>query len=254
MKSNKINLGIDGPIATITINRPEKKNALTDEMFLEIIESIERVKEYKDCKIVVIRGVEGVFCAGRDISSFQRIQKLSTSYEIRDEYDLPAKLNFALRNCHLPTVAVVQGYAMGVGAGLVSWCDVALVDKSAKFSYSEIKLGLAPSMVCVELLRNVPKKKAVDLLLTGKVIDAIEALSIGLITSYYSSEIFEQKVREYIEDLVSKSKTALIMEKSYLRSIEDMDYQNAVNYGIEISSICTASEEAKEKIDAFLSR
>jgi methylglutaconyl-CoA hydratase len=254
MNSEHIQFEIDKNKAIITINRPEKKNALTDEMFLDIIESLEQITKHNECKVVVIRGTNDVFCAGRDISSFKRIQKLSSSYEIKEEYELPAKLNLALRNIPIPTVALIKGYAMGAGAGISTWCDVALSDNTAKFSYSEINLGLAPTMVCVELLRTVPKKKAIDLLLTGKLISAEEAESMGLITRVISSENFENEAWDYIDNLASKSRPALVMAKKYLTSIEDMDFHNALNYGMEVSSICTATDEAKESIERFLSR
>jgi enoyl-CoA hydratase/carnithine racemase len=254
MRSNYINLEFTDQKAVITIDRPAKKNALTDEMFLDIIESLQTIKEHQDCKVVVIKGTDGVFCSGRDISSFQRIQKLSTSYEIRNEYDLPVMLNLELRNFPIPTVAVIQGYAMGAGAGIATWCDVALAEQTAKFSYSEINLGLAPTMVCVELLRSVPKKKAIDLLLTGRMIDADEAESMGLITRSIAVESFEDEVEQYITNLASKSKPALELAKDYLTKIENMEYTAALSYGMNVSSICTASKEAKEAINSFLTR
>src|SRR5205085_11970380 len=197
-KGNKaIIYAVEGSVALITLNRPEKRNALNDELISGLKESLHKADGNTDVRVVVITGAGADFCSGADLAALQKISEASVEENLKDAQSL-MELFTLIRRVSVPVVAAVRGRALAGGCGLATACDLVLAARSARFGYPEVKIGFVPAMVMAILRRNVSEKRAFELITLGAEISADEAERIGLVNQVFDDETFETEVENYV--------------------------------------------------------
>ena len=179
-ENNAVLYSLEGSVARITLNRPEKKNALNDEMIAGIARALRLANKAEEVRVVVIAGAGPDFCSGADLSALQKISGASITENLDDARSL-MEVFVLMRRLRIPVVAAVRGRALAGGCGLASAADLVLASESARFGYPEVKIGFVPAMVMAILRRNVSEKQAFALLTRGEEISARRAKQIGLV-------------------------------------------------------------------------
>src|SRR5437016_7869586 len=187
-------LEISGSLATITLNRPEKRNAISTQMMAELQTALDEI-EKSHARVGIITGAGKAFCAGMDLDMLAAIAKQSPAENQEDSRRI-AKLFRRIWSYPRPLIGAVNGAAYAGGCGLATLCDFTLAVPEAKFGYTEVRIGFLPAIVSVFLMRQIAEKYAVDLLLTGRVIDAAEALRIGLIMEMVAADKLMSRASE----------------------------------------------------------
>src|ERR1035438_5851215 len=172
-------LSFDGPIATLTLSRPDKRNAISYELIEELHHALHEVQKSQAC-VLILTGAGAAFCSGMDLDNLREITRHTEEENLADSGRM-AHMFRTLYDFPKVTIAAVNGAAIAGGCGLATLCDFTLASAEAKFGYTEVRIGFVPAIVSTFLLRQVGDKRARDLLLTGRVIDAEEALGLGLV-------------------------------------------------------------------------
>ena len=238
-------------IATITINRPKVLNALSTETILEMISALEDAKKDKEVRVVVFTGAgDRVFSAGADLKDV----KDSTTLQMRDFLGRFGELSRALTNLGKPTIAAVNGLALGGGCELAISCDIVIASEDARFGTPEIKIGVLPAVAISLLPRLIGRKKALELIFTGDDIEPKEAERLGLINKVVPADKLDEVVKEFANKLIDKSPVALRFAKDAIYRGLDVEYAKALENGFEMTSVLSSSEDAKEGVSAFLGK
>ena len=247
-----IDYSATGAVARITINRPEKRNALTAEMIAALRESLQRAAEDASVRVVLIRGAGKDFCAGLDLSEVLK------SAEDADQALVSARnlgdLYIAMRRHPKPIVAAVQGRALGGGAGIATACDLILAAESAQFGYPEVKLGFIPAIVTTMLRRAVNERLAMELALTGEPVAAPRAHAIGLINGVFPDAEFEASVERYVAVMSEQSATAMSLSKRVLYQTDGMSFEESIEAGVQANVEARATEDFKRGVARFLKK
>src|SRR5580692_1358713 len=186
MSYKTLQLAFDSAVASVTLNRPDKRNAVSYELIDDLIRALEEVKN-SSARILILTGAGKAFCSGMDLDNLKALIGRTSEQNIDDSRTM-ASLFRSLYEFPKPTIAAVNGAAIAGGAGLALLCDFTLAVPEAKFGYTEVRIGFVPAIVSTFLLRQVGEKVARDLLLTGRIFDAQEAVTIGLINEIVSPE------------------------------------------------------------------
>ncbi|MCC5921880.1 MAG: enoyl-CoA hydratase/isomerase family protein [Cyclobacteriaceae bacterium] len=241
-------------IASITLNRPDKRNALNAEMVEQLYEAFERAEQDKEVKVIVLQAEGKAFCSGADLASLQEMQNYSLKENIQDSRRLMELYEYIYT---LPKVviAAVQGHALAGGCGLTSVCDFAFAAENIKMGYTEVKIGFIPAIVKVFLLRKIGETKAKELLLTGKLISASQAKEYGLINEVVSADELKDYVNKFAKELCeNNSGQAMGLTKTLIAEVQSMDLQEALNYAAESNAKARSTEDCKKGIAAFLNK
>jgi methylglutaconyl-CoA hydratase len=244
---------VDGAIARITLNRPEKRNALNDELIGVLKDTLALAAEDEEVRVVLLTGAGQDFCSGADLAALERtadggvLDHLATARELAD-------LFLAIRHHPKPVVAAVRGRAFAGGCGLATACDVILAAESAQFGYPEVKIGFIPAMVMAILRRSVSEKQAFELLTTGDSIGTAYALSIGLINRSFPDGTFEANVEVYVEALAAKPSSAVSLTKNLLYHIDGMTFDTAIEAGARANALARMTEDARRGIERFVKK
>lgn len=244
---------VDNGVASITLNRPEKRNALNDELIAGIKQGLTRAAGDENVKVVVISGAGKDFCSGADLSALQKIAQASVADNAEDARSL-LDLFVQIRQIHVPVVAAVKGRALAGGCGLASACDLVLASESARFGYPEVKIGFVPAMVLAILRRNVSEKRAFELITRGEEIDAARAKEIGLINQVFADETFDEQVNEYLRRFAEVSSTAVALTKSLLYQVDGLAFLEALETGADVNVIARMTEDCQAGIARFLKK
>jgi len=235
-------------VAKITINRPPL-NVLNIEALMELNMALEKARDDTDVRVIVITGVgDRAFSAGLDIKDHfpERIDTALNTFN---------RVFHLLASVDKPTLAVVQGFALGGGCELASGCDMIIASDKAQFGQPEISVGAMPSVATVLLPRLVGRKKAFELILTGDVIDAAEAKRIGLVNHVVSPEKLEEASKELIDKLKDKSPVVVKLTRMALYQTIDLDFKNALDSVTDIYlNLLIRTEDAVEGLKAFLEK
>lgn len=239
-------------VATITINRPKRRNALNPGVMAGLNQYFDQAGADPDVSAIVLTGAESNFCSGADLGgSFGADQSFLDMHNDRGNYaDLLVKMN----RCKKPILAAIEGYCLAGGMGLCLSSDVVIAHEDAKFGLPEIKRGLWPYMVTAMLIRNVGRKKAAELCMTGDRIPAAEAERIGIINYAVPGDSFEEKVAEMAKKLSSFSTAVMGLGKSCFYRIADMSTGDALSYLQSQLTINTQVEDLMEGIGAFMEK
>src|SRR5579862_8718952 len=186
MPYTTIQLTYDGRVATITLNRPDKRNAISYELIEDLLAALAEVAA-SSALVLILTGAGKAFCSGMDLENLQALIGRSPEQSLKDS-QIMARLFRALYDFPKPTIAAVNGAAIAGGTGLATLCDFTLAVPEAKFGYTEVKIGFVPAIVSTFLLRQIGEKHVRDLLLTGRIIDANEAHRMGLINEVVAAD------------------------------------------------------------------
>lgn len=238
---------VRGQTSYLTMARAEKRNALSRSVMKEFMSYLDRAEGDDGVRTVCIAGTGGTFCAGADLSG---------AFDADDEGVLPGAREFAgllkrLADFGKPTVAKVHGPCLAGGLGLMLACDIVVAADDAWFSAPEVNVGIFPMMVGALLFRNVSRKKAIEMVLTGRRVSAAEAESMGLITTAVPGADLNGQVEELLILLGNKSPSALRMGKGAFHAMDDMPFEEAMDFlCVELGRV-VATEDAAEGMAAF---
>jgi enoyl-CoA hydratase len=240
-----------GPVAWITVNRPDKLNALNVKTREEILAVFKELSGDRETRVVDMTGAgEKVFIAGADISEFSG----NTALEQR-EIMRRSRAFDAMENCPKPVIATINGYALGGGCELAMACDLRIASTKAKLGQPEIKLGLIPGGGGTQRLpRLVGEGKALELILTGDIIDAEEALRLGLVNQVVAPEMLEARTMELAGKIAEMSPVALAMAKKAVKNAARMDLATGLEAESDLFALCFSSEDKEEGVRAFLEK
>jgi len=244
--SSHIITAINGPVTTVTLNRPKRRNALNVELLEELCAAIAAAESDPAQRILVLRGAGPVFCSGLDLSEAAQPAFAQRSAE------LIGRALDALATSRLVTIAAVQGAAMAGGAGLMSACDCVVATRDAKFAYPEVRRGLVPALILTFLRRQLRERDARELLLLGKPFSAEHAHAIGLINRVVADEAaLETEVQSFVSSLLQGAPGALAETKKLLRELWPAPLAGDLDRAHEFHVAARKSAEAKEGIAAF---
>lgn len=238
-------------VATLTLNRPDKGNALSEGMIEALQERIRELGEDEAIRVVVLAAKGGIFCAGHDLAEMRRHDDKPYFEAL---FARCSTMMMAIRTCPKPVIAKVQGAAVAAGCQLVATCDLAYAADTARFGVSGINLGLFCSTPSVALSRSVGPKQALDLLLTGRLIGAARATEIGLITAALPPEELDAKVAETAELIAEKLPEAVRLGKELFYRQSRMDLPDAYALAGERMAENMGYPETAERIRGFLER
>lgn len=244
---------VDGAIARITLNRPEKRNALNEELIAGLKNILHAVSADEQVRIVVLGGAGPDFCSGADLSSLRTIAEGSIADNADDARSL-MELFLLIRQIPVPVLAAVRGKALAGGCGLATACDLVLASSDARFGYPEVKIGFVPAMVTAILRRNVSEKRAFELITLGREISANEALQFGLVNQVFEPESFNSSVTDYVRGFEKVSKSAVGLTKSLLYQIDGMPFENALETGVDVNVIARFTKDCQKGIAQFLKK
>jgi methylglutaconyl-CoA hydratase len=244
---------VEGSVARITLNRPEKRNALNDELIGGIKVALHTAGEDDNVRVVLITGAGQDFCSGADLSALRRISAASITENTNDARSL-FELFVLMRQLSVPVVAAVHGRALAGGCGLASAADLVLATQSARFGYPEVKIGFVPAMVMAIAKRNVSEKQAFELLTRGSEISAQRAYEIGLVNQVFADETFGSDVENYVSAFEQMSKSAVALCKGLLYQIDGLSFREAIETGVDVNVIARLSRDCQEGIARFLKK
>ncbi len=241
----------EGHHLRIRLNRPEKRNALNDEMVGELKHVFRNVQKDDNIRIVSLEGEGKAFCSGADLSYLKKISGNSFEENLADSQSL-AKLYFQIYSCEKPVLAVVEGPALAGGCGLASVCDIVIASPKAQFGYPEVRIGFVPALVSAILIRQVGERIAMELMLTGKIISAEEARDKGLVNHVEGKP--GEKLEEYIEIFNRNAPGAMATTKSMIHTFTYSEMYDDLNRLSVINARFRDEDEFKEGIDSFLNK
>jgi methylglutaconyl-CoA hydratase len=242
---------VDGAVARLTLNRPDKRNALNAAVIAGLKESLRAASRDDSVRVVVIAGAGKDFCSGADLSQLQQIAQASVSENAEDARSL-LELFLSIRQIPMPVVAAVTGRALAGGAGLASACDLVLAAKSARFGYPEVKIGFVPAMVTAILRRNVSEKRAFELLTRGAEFSAEQARAFGLVNEIYADESFAADVTAYVTEFAKLSRSAVSLTKTLLYQMDGLSFSAALETGADVNVIARLTADCQERVAKFL--
>jgi methylglutaconyl-CoA hydratase len=243
----------DGGIRVLTLNRPEKRNALNDALVAALKDALRGADADPNVRCVLIRGAGKDFCSGADLASIQKIATASYEENLDDAQRL-GELFELIRQVRVPVIAAVHGRALAGGCGLATACDLVLASRSARFGYPEVKIGFVPAMVAAILRRNLGEKKSFELLTQGFEYSAAEGLDLGLVNAVFDDESFETEVGGYASRYSETSASAVAMTKRLIYDIDALPIADAIALGAETNARARMTDDCKKGIARFLEK
>lgn len=242
---------VDGEVGRITINRPDRRNALSPEVVRGIAEALTSFEAAKEVQVVVLTGAgEKAFCAGGDLGGMVSDSKVDQHWQRSEIGDLLS----AMRTSRFPIVARVNGHALAGGFGLMLGCDLVVSTDDAQMGMPEVNIGLWPFMISAVIQRDLPRKVALELMLTGQRITAAEAKDWGFVNRVVSRSELDSSVDELVGELAGKSPLILALGKRSFYRAEDMSFQDGLEYLAGMLTVCLESEDTVEGVTAFLQK
>ncbi len=242
-----------GARRTLTLARPDKKNALDRRMADELHAAIEAAAADDAVRVIVITGEGEDFCAGADLAALERLLAEGREAHRADAAAL-GRVFVSLRTAGKPTVAVVRGRALAGGAGLASACDLVLAHEAAQFGYPEVRIGFVPAMVMTMLRRAVGEKRAFDLVGTGRVIRAEEAERIGLVSRVLPDVAFDAELDRILDALSRTPRGAMAFTKALLYRLDDLGFEAGIDAGVDTNVEARLTPEFRAGVERFLAR
>ncbi len=248
-----ITFEVKSGVAFVTLNRPDKRNALREQLVSDLKTGMVEAESDDQVKVIVLRGAGKDFCAGADLSQLQKIAQASVLDNLDDAAGFAALL-LQMRRMKKPVIAAVHGRALAGGAGLASACDLVMAARSASFCYTEVKIGFVPAIVTAMARRNLSEKRAFEILCTGKVLTAEEAAAFGFINRVCDDQNFEAEVESYAGEIAKLSGSAIALTKSLLYQTDAMTFDQALRAGVEMNAIARMTPDCQTGIRKFLSK
>ena len=240
-------------IAEVTLNRPEKMNSLDETLIAELTGLFKEISANKNIRVVVLTGAGGNFCSGLYLDYLQKISEFDLEQNRADSRRFKDML-LGIYSCSKPVIAKVSGYALAGGCGIATACDIIVADDTAKFGYTEVKIGFIPAIVMMFLLKRVSETHAKDLLLTARFINSDEAHRMGLINFAVKKEELDGKVKNLCEQLMKNSANSLFLTKEMFCNVSNMHVEDALEYACDINAKTRMSADCKKGIAEFLNK
>ncbi|HUE77179.1 MAG TPA: enoyl-CoA hydratase-related protein [Longimicrobiales bacterium] len=254
MAASLLQVSTDSHVRTLTLARPEKRNALNTELIVALLGGLADAAADDDVRVIMVRGEGPDFCAGADLEAMERMAAdADPATNLADAGSLGALL-VAMRRHPKPIVAAVHGHALAGGAGLATACDLVIAREDAVFGYPEVRLGFVPAMVMALLRRAVGEKVAFELVVRGDRIGAEEALGLGLVNRVLPEQEWDEGVGGYAEELASRSATAVSLIKRLLYGMDGLSFEEAIARGAEVNALARLSPDTREGLRRFLER
>jgi enoyl-CoA hydratase/carnithine racemase len=242
----------DGPVAWLTLNRPEKRNALSLELMKAMLNKLKIIQNHQDIRVVVIRGNGPAFCAGHDLKEMVGADLgIEHFHKI---FSLCAEMMQTLFKLPQPVIAQVHGIATAAGCQLVAACDLAIAETGAQFATPGVKIGLFCSTPSVPLVRTVGRRRALEMLLTGRFISADEAERFGLINRIVALDKLAEHTSNWAMEIAQYSRYTLALGKRTFYNQADLDTPSAYNYATHAIVMNCLAEDAQEGMSAFLEK
>jgi len=252
MNYKTLHLAFDSTVATITLNRPDKRNAISYELIGDLIRALEEVSN-SSARVLILTGAGKAFSSGMDLENLKALIGRTPEQNIDDSRTM-VLLFRSIYEFPKPTIAAVNGAAIAGGTGLALLCDFTLAVPDAKFGYTEVRIGFVPAIVATFLLRQVGEKIARDLLLTGRIFDAAEALKMGLINEIVPPEKLLDRARELAAQLAENSPLSLFNTKRLLTAHARDELDTQIEAAIRENAGIRESADFREGISSFLEK
>jgi len=251
---NLVNYSVQNRIGYITLNRPEKKNSLGFELVSALKASFKQAEDDELVKVVVLKATGDVFCAGADLAYIQQLQSHSLEENLHDSNHLK-ELFLQIYTLKKVVIAQVQGQALAGGCGLASVCDFTFASSEAKFGYPEVRIGFVAAIVMFFLIRKIGEGKAKFLLLSGEIIDASQALDLGLINKVVGSNVLTETVDRFAMQLIQKnSAQSMEITKKMISQMHSMALDEALNFASLKNAEVRFTSDCKKGISAFINK
>jgi methylglutaconyl-CoA hydratase len=244
---------VNGAVARITLNRPEKRNALNEALVADLKDALRQANDNAAVRVVVVTGAGADFCSGADLAALQKISQASIAENVDDARSL-MELFLLMRQVAVPVVAAVRGRALAGGCGLTSACDIVLASTSARFGYPEVKIGFVPAMVMAMLRRNISEKRAFELLTTGAEISAAQAEQLGLVNHVFEDAAFDSEVASFVSVFAKVSKSAVSLTKSLLYQTDGMAFPDSLAAGVDVNVMARMTDDCRRLVAKFLKK
>src|SRR5271157_947698 len=247
-----LTLDYDGALAIVTLNRPDKRNAISYDLIDELLRALVEI-EGSAAQILILTGAGKAFCSGMDLGNLRSITG-RTEEENRADSETMARLFRTI--CEFPkvTIAAVNGPAIAGGCGLATLCDFTLASTEAKFGYTEVRIGFVPAIASTFLLRQVGEKQARDLLLTGRIIGAEEALRMGLANEIVSPGQLLERARALAAELLQNSPASLLATKRLLRNYSAKQLDSQIAEAVQENARIRTTDDFREGVGSFLEK
>jgi methylglutaconyl-CoA hydratase len=252
MAYSTLQYAVDGGLATITLNRPDKRNAISPEMIRDLLGALEEA-ERSLARVVILTGAGSAFCAGMDLEALRNLAAQTQEQHVADAQSM-GKMFYRVYSFPKPLIAAVNGAAIAGGTGLATLADFTLAVPEAKFGYTEVRIGFLPAVVSVFLLRQVGEKIARELLLTGTIFDAAEAHRLGLVTEIVAADKLLDAARELGRTLAALSPTSLALTKRLILHWNEKEIQRDLAVAIHESAEIRRTADFREGLSAFLEK
>lgn len=253
MSTERVKLDLVDGVMSLTLSRPEKRNAIDEQTIEEIHLALDQADLDQHVRVVALRGAGKDFCAGMDLDD------LLASADRAPAENLASARRFGeifvrLRSLPKPVVAIVTGRALAGGMGLATACDLVLAHPDSAFGYPEIQRGFVPAVVIALLRRSTGEKIAFDLVATGRILTAAEAQAAGLVSRVLRREEFETDVAAVLHQLAAASPTALALTKQQLYAVEGKQFADAIEQGALVNAFARTTDDFRASIQQFLKR
>jgi methylglutaconyl-CoA hydratase len=252
MPYHTLKLETESTVATITLNRPEKLNAISPQMIEEILKVLDEI-ENSSAQVLILTGAGKGFCAGMDLQALKDFRAQSDSEIIADARRI-ANLFRRLYSFSKPTIAAVNGAAIAGGCGLATVCDFTLAVPRARFGYTEVRVGFIPAIVSSYVVRQVGEKRARDLLLSGRIFGAAAAQSMGVVNEILEPDKLLPRARELASALSEMSPVALSYTKRLLLKFSEEELDRETEWAVEASARARKTADFREGLAAFLEK
>jgi len=252
MSYKTIQVAYDGKVATLTLIRPDKRNAISFELIDDLLQALDEIAK-SDAIVLIVTGAGKAFCSGMDLDNLKAL--LGRTPE-QNQQDSEAMVGLFRSIYEFPkiTIAAVNGAAIAGGTGLALLCDFTLAVPEAKFGYTEVRIGFVPAIVSTFLLRQLPEKQARDLLLTGRIFDAAEALRLGLITEVVSADKLMERTHELAAKLMENSAASLQATKRLLTQQAHLELDAQIGAAVHENAAIRTTADFREGISSFLEK
>ena len=245
-------LTIDSGVATITLNRPDKRNAISYELINDLLAALGEV-EKSSAQVMILTGAGKAFCSGMDLENLKTLIGRTPEQSLKDSETM-ARLFRSLYEFPKPTIAAVNGAAVAGGCGLATLCDFTIAVPEAKFGYTEVRIGFVPAIVSTFLLRQIGEKHTRDLLLTGRIFAADEAYRIGLINEIVAAEKLLDRARELASQLMENSPCSLAYTKRLLSEHARHELDAQIQSAVKENAAVRATHDFREGVSSFLEK
>ncbi len=241
-------------IGYITLNRPDKRNALNYEFVSELKSTFDLAENDENAKVIVLRAAGKAFCAGADLAYIQQLQSNSYEENLEDSSHL-RDLFLKIYKSGKVVIGQIQGHAIAGGAGLAALCDYSITVPEAKFGYTEVRIGFVPALVKVFLLRKIGEAKSKELLLTGKLVSAQHAQELGLINEVVSAHGLSSYVEDFAQELIqNNSAQSMALTKKMIAEVQSLSLEDALQFAAEQNAKARGSSDCQKGIKAFLDK